>query len=68
MIGASEEVPEPSFRTRLGARQRTTRKGDSTANLTQLDLLFSCRRIRCITLMILREFVSTIATSSSTAR
>jgi len=30
------------------------------------DLVFSCRRIRCMTL-ILREFVSTIATSSSTA-
>jgi hypothetical protein len=31
-------------------------------------LALSCRRIRCITLMILRELVSTMATSSSTAR
>jgi hypothetical protein len=30
--------------------------------------LFSCRRMRCITAMIFRDFVSTIATSSSTAR
>jgi len=31
-------------------------------------LVLSCRRIRCITLMILREFVSTMATNSSMAR
>ena len=29
---------------------------------------FVCRRIRCITWVILREFVSTIATNSSRAR
>jgi hypothetical protein len=33
----------------------------------RLILWFSCARIRCITLMILREFVSTMATNSSTA-
>jgi hypothetical protein len=41
---------------------------NSTRTAVRAHLLFSCCRMRCITLMILREFVSTMATNSSTAR